>query len=450
MPGADSTRQPGTIGRVWEGLRAASRSDLSRNAMWFTSLSGVERVMAVGQTVLISRAVGITEYGVYGLLFGTIGFVASIVGFQMGLTATVYVSKYRGAEKSKAAAVISVVNRFAWLSAVAFVAVVAPFSGVIAEGLVNSSRYTVAVLLGIIFVGSTILSGVQDGVARGFEIFSAIAKLKIVAAVLVLASIYPVALAFGLNGVLCSILGGLVLKYVVLQRLIRSSRIDAGIPDAGEGVSFRSLIGNFALPSMAVSLLLGVVTWLGMFVLSKQQGGFDEVAIVNAGLQWRGPVLLLATSLGGVAVPAFSRLSGAGDAGGSRRLRRILSLVNFLMAAAVAVLVTAGSGVIMSIYGEGFQAGRIAFCLIVVSTVPMVVANVYVQELVGAARMWRQLWLHCPFLITLSLCFAFLVPRYHALGYGASLLIGSSVLLGQFVIADMLATRRRRSAGMGR
>jgi hypothetical protein len=77
-----------------------------------------------------------------------------------------------------------------------------------------------------------------------------------------------------------------------------------------------------------------------------------------------------------------------------------------------------------------------------------VVANVYLQELVGAARMWRQLWLHGPYVIALSITFFFLVPRYQALGYAASVLIGSVVLLAHVVAADALAAQRER-AGAG-
>ena len=83
------------ISRVWARACSFSGSDFGRNAIWFTGLSAFERVFAVTQTVLIARALGITEYGVYGLLFGTIGFVASVVGLQMGLTATVFVARYR-------------------------------------------------------------------------------------------------------------------------------------------------------------------------------------------------------------------------------------------------------------------------------------------------------------------------------------------------------------------
>lgn len=412
--------------------------------MWLTGLSAFERAMAVAQTVVVSRAFGITEYGIYGLLFGTIGFVASLVGLQMGLTATVYVSKYRDTEKEKAAAVISVVGRFAWLASLVFVAATVPFSQWLAEFLVGTSQYQVAVVIGIVFVAATILSGVQDGVAQGFEMFVGLAKLKIVVTALVLLSMYPVALRFGLNGVMFAILAGVVVKYVVLKRAVTRRRIGAGIPGSGSGVSFRSLIGDFALPSMVVTLLLGFVTWLGMFLLSKQTGGFDHVAIANTGLQWRGPVLLLTASFGGVAVPVFSRLSAAGDAVGSRRLRGNLVMANFTVATIVAFVMVAASGLIMAAYGSGFEQGRLAFCLIVLSTVPLVVAGVYIHELVGSGRMWRQLWLHVPSLAAMSAGFVVLVPKYQAVGYGAALLVGAAVLLIQLVGAQAFHDRTLR------
>lgn len=427
-------------------VSAAGSSQFGRNAIWFTGLSAFERVLAVIQTVLISRALGITEYGVYGLLFGTIGFIASVAGLQMGLTATVFVAKYRVAEKAKAAAIITIVRRFALIIAILVVLVSAPFSETLSELLLGSAWYQVPILLGIIFVGSTILSGVQDGIAQGFEIFGALAKLKIATSALTLALIFPAAKNFGLNGVLCVILSGLFLKYLILELLVNRSRSNHQIPGSGAGVSFVRLVSDFAFPSMVVSLAVGFVTWMGLFLLSKQAAGFDGVAIVNTGLQWRGPVLLLAASLGSVAVPAFSRLEGGSDTAGSRKLRRTLILLNLAVAAIASIVVVAGSGLIMKLYGSGFAQGRLAFCLIVSSTVPTVVANVYMQQLIGAARMWRQFWLQAPYLIVLAGGFIILVPRYHTMGYSISLLIGSMIFLSNVLLMDHLEARRHARA----
>ena len=103
----------------------------------------------------------------------------------------------------------------------------------------------------------------------------------------------------------------------------------------------------------------------------------------------------------------------------------------------------------MQLYGDGFADGRLAFSIIALSTVPTVVANVYLQELVGAARMWRQLWLHGPFIGALGAGFLLLVPRYHALGYSLSLLLGSIVLLGSVLIASRVSERLQVGSGVG-
>jgi O-antigen/teichoic acid export membrane protein len=147
-------------------------------------------------------------------------------------------------------------------------------------------------------------------------------------------------------------------------------------------------------------------------------------------------------------VPAFGRLAGAGNSHGSRRLRRIFSLVNLSISTAASLVIVLLSGLIVSIWFPGEAVGRLAFCLMVVSTIPWVVANVYLQELVGAARMWRQLWLHGPYVIALGVSFFYLVPRYQAVGYAASVLIGSVVLLVHVVTADAFAARHQR-AGAG-
>ena len=436
---------PGLIDRFRLWVAEASRSRFRQNVVWFTGLSGFERAIALVQTALISNALGITEYGVYGLLFGTIGLVASNAGFQMGLTATVFVSRYRETDKAKTAGVIAVVTRFGWVSALLILGAALPFTGRLTEWLVGASHYQPAVLFGIIFVGVSVVSGIQDGVAQGFELFVTMAKIKIVVATLVLAAIYPAARDFGLSGVLFVLLTGAFLKCVLLERAIRRHRAATQIPKRGTDVSITSLVTNFALPSLAVSLLLGYVLWFGLVFMSKPEGGFDAVAIITLATNWRGPVLLLTASLGGVAVPAFGRLAGAGNSEGSRQLRRKLSLVNLGISAAASLVLVALSGLIISIYLPGYVDGRTAFGLMVLSTIPSVVANVYLQELVGAARMWRQLWLHGPYVIALVVSFYVLVPRYQALGYAASVLIGSTVLLLHVVAADWAAARRGRA-----
>ncbi|MEJ5207446.1 MAG: oligosaccharide flippase family protein [Burkholderiaceae bacterium] len=411
--------------RLSSWVRGQLKSEFRRNAAWYTGLTGFQRIAAMVQTILIARALGITEYGVYGLLFGTIGLVASTAGLQMGLTATVFVARYKQDAQAKVAAVISVVSRFGWMVAGAILLLTIPFTENISEYLLQSSSYQLAVLLGAVFVGASIVSGIQNGVAQGLELFGPIAKVNAATALLVLFSIVPAGGHFGLTGVLLVTLGGVVLKFALLNGVIRRKRSDLSVPKRGEGVSFSTLVSSFALPGMLVSLVVGGVTWFGMFILSRQDSGFEGVAVVNAALQWRGPVLLFLSAISAVAIPRFSRLHATGDGQQSHQLRRRLALLNFAIATTVGLAVIAGGGTILGLYGQEFSGGRMAFSLIVLSTIPMVVANVYMQELVGAGRMWRQLWMHGPFLTILFVSLLLLVPMYGAFGYALSTFFGA-------------------------
>src|SRR5689334_25050906 len=53
-----------------------------KNVSIVLTISVIERVGAVLQTIMIARAIGATEYGRYGLLFGAIGLAASVAGMQ--------------------------------------------------------------------------------------------------------------------------------------------------------------------------------------------------------------------------------------------------------------------------------------------------------------------------------------------------------------------------------
>lgn len=420
--------------RMMAAIPAVTASRFARDATLLTAVTAVERLAALLQTVLIARALGIAEYGMYGLLFTTIGFVSAVVGLQMGLTATVLVARYRENEKPKATAVIAHVNRFALLVALVFCAASLPFAGPLSEWLLGAGGYEAAIVLGCLFVGLSLLSGVQDGIAQGFEDFRMVAYTRFICSLLSLLAVYPAALLAGLEGVIGAILLGLALKQFLLQRVIRRHRRAYQLPANGAGVEFSKMVLGFSLPSMLATLTLGGVTWWGSFLLSRQQDGFESVALVNTGLQWRGPVLMLAASLGSVAVPMFSRLTGAQDHVASRDFKRRMLWLNGAIATLMCLVIIVFSELLLNLYGEGFQEGVVVFALLVATTVPMVVANVYMQELVGAGMLWRQLLLHIPMALLMAAGFALLVPRMGGLGYALSTAAASMLFLTCAVI----------------
>ena len=68
------------------------------------------------------------------------------------------------------------------------------------------------------------------------------------------------------------------------------------------------------------------------------------------------------------------------------------------------------------------------------------------QDLVGAARMWRQLWLQLPYAGALAGSFFWLVPRLGPNGYAIGLLGSTCLFFVMVVIADRDLPRRTVSA----
>ena len=426
-----------------------SETALLRNMSWLTLVSGAERMAAVLQTVLVARALGITDYGVYGLIFGTAGLAASVTGLQMGLTATVFVARYRDTEKGKAAYVISFVNRFGIATAFCFLLCTLPFASPIAVWLIGPNGSVPAIIAGCLLAAFSVISGVQDGVIQGFEDFRSVALTRLATTIITLACIYPAGAEFGLLGVMAVVLLGLVVKYLLLTSKLGQHARHYQLPPKGEGLRGRDLMWGFSFPSMLVSLLVGAVGWSGTFILSRQANGFDALAVVNTGLQWRGPIFLLTTAISSVAIPAISRHFQAANHSAIRGLHQKVLLFNGGFALLAAVAMMALSPLILLLYGPGFENGTLVFSIIVASSVPQVIANVYTQQLVAKGHMWHQLFLHVWLLVPLGIGFAYLVPRYHGEGYAIVNLAAWGIFACALAVALRSAPSSPRSSSDG-
>ena len=418
---------PLILRKLYAEIMKIFESIFVQNIAWMTGVSVLERIAALLQTIIIARTLGITEYGVYGLLFGTIGFTASVAGLQMGLTATVFVARYKTTNKAKARRIIQYVNRFALIVSAVLLLSCLPFSRQISIWLLSSGQYEVIIVMGCVFIVGSLLSGVQDGVAQGFEDFKAVAIIKALTSLATLAVIFFVAKKVGLEGVLLVLLGGTLLKYLLLYFVVRRHQADQSFPREGTGVKFSDLVWGFSAPSMLTTLVWGFAAWFGMYMLSKQPAGFDEVAIVNTGIQWRGPLLLISSAISSVAIPKYSRLNSTGDSSLAKSLQSKLLWVNgaaaFLVVAVLAALVQP----ILGLYGDGFIGGKYIFVLIIATAVPQIIAQVYMQKLVGDGQLWLQFWLHLPFAVCLLVGFIFLIPAYAGLGFAATMVTSTLI-----------------------
>jgi O-antigen/teichoic acid export membrane protein len=380
-------------------------------------ISIVERAGAMLQTMILARLLGIADYGVYGLIFGTIGLTASLTGLQMGLTATVFLARFRESDKQKAAFVMDFTNRFGWGVSGLLLACTLPFCRPITSWLVGNATTPVSIALACLLIAFSILSGLQDGVLQGFEDFRSSAVARLATTLTTLALMYPACRYFRLPGVLATSLAALLVKYAILAMVVRRHARENAIPSRGSGMNAAELLWGFSVPAMLTSLFGGVVNWGCTLALSRMKSGFDAVAVINTGMQWRAPIILLTSLVNTVAIPAISRNAYNRDHKAVRALHNWTLLFNGGVALLVSAVVIAAAPFLLLAYGPEFAKGRTIFSLIVASSVPQVVAGIYTQYLVAKGLAWRQFFvMTCGALPMLAGGLLF-IPKYGGLGF---------------------------------
>ncbi len=394
---------------------------------WTLIATGAERGVALVQTFIIARLLGIEVYGRYGLLFVTVGLVSSVAGLQLGLTATVHISRSRISEPSRAAAVVRLCEIVSAAMALGAFGVIWFFPSLFAAALVDDGYSSVLLLAGIMAVAG-VIAGVQDSVLQGFEQFNTLAVIKAATAVVGLALV----LILGRQGDLASVLLALTsasiirLAAVLVMKELRMRRAGA-YADLSAIWAAREVLWSFSLPSVLATLVGGLANWYGLVLVTKLPSGLAEVAILTSGQQWRGMVLFATGVLASVAIPMMARMSHSGDHEGALKIHRLNIAANMIFGVAVVAAVGLASGPILAAYGKGFGGSGLVFWLMVASAVPMSYLNVLLQYLVSQGRMWMQLVQYCVTNAVLLISYQVSIDAWGGLGFATATLVVSIV-----------------------
>lgn len=395
---------------------------------WTVTSSGIERLISVGQTILIARFLGIQEYGRYGFVFGTVGLVASIAGLQLGLMSAVYVARFRTTNPGAAAGVIVFSESLSLVLALIGLAVMLIAPEQAATWLLKDGSYAGVMLPAGLLVLLSVITGVQEGVLQGFEAFKTLAWIRVVVSLFTLGLVVIAGQVGGLKAMLLAIAGGWLLRSLIMLVMQRRLWPVYEIQFSFDALlSQRRLLIDFSMPSMLGTILSGFGSWYGSYLLSRLHNGFHEVAVATVGAQWRNPVMFLTASLATVAIPLISRSSGYShrDVG---RVHRANLWSNLMIAISACLFIAIGSSFILQAYGTGFADRRLAFLLIVISVIPQSHATIFFQYLVGSGQMWRQLIYLCAVSAFFVIGYRIAIPRAGVIGYGAVTLIAWLVI----------------------
>lgn len=370
-----------------------------RGAGWIFGSSMVERAAALVQTILIARAIGADDYGRYALLLSTIALASPIASLQLPYSVISIVSRFAERDPARAGAVMLLADRLTWGLTLAFLALCILWPAGLSSWLLGEGQHGWAVIFSGVILLTSVQAGLSDALLQAKQEFRVLALARSWTAAAAFALLVPVALfAPSLNYVMAAVAAANVLRLLAVAIPAHRHRraLRSGV-DLRAAFAHASVIFAFSIPSGLLSVVQGGAAWLGNYVLSRAPAGFTDLAIINTGVQWRLPVLMVMASLASAILPMLGASIGKQQHGDVQRLQRYNMVVNLGLATLFCAVVIAASPLILALYGDSFRDNNYLFALIVIAVIPTVYCNVHQQLLVARGTMWTQLWLSLPY-----------------------------------------------------
>ncbi len=335
------------------GSDAASgtvRARFLRGAVWSVAGSTVNQGAAFVASLVAARMLGAEGFGELTMVQGSVTTWATVAVLGMNLTATRYLADLaddplRGGRILGLAYLVA--GGFGLCCAVGLLA----GAGWLSARVLGEASLAASLRIGGLLMLVTVIDAVQAGGLAGLEAFRALAWTRLAYGV----AIVPVMVAgvwlAGVEGAVAALTLAGAIRAVggrfMLWRACHARGIRVDVRAAFEEVG---VIWRVSLPSALGGILVGIATWLAQVVFAQQPGGYPDLGVFSAALQWRMVILFLPTALGNVLLP----LVAAQGEESSRRFQVFNQLMPWALVSVMAMPLMAFPEVLAWLYGSRF------------------------------------------------------------------------------------------------
>lgn len=420
-------------------VRSPLAARLAQGTFWSLIATVASRFLALPVSVLLARLLGKETFGQLGIVQSTVMTFIAFAGLGTGPTATKYVAELRDSDPARAGRVLALSAAVAWLvAALTGVALllVAPW---FAEHQLHAPHLTGALRVGTILLVFGATNGAQAGALSGLEAFKAVSQAATATGLVTLPLTLAGALLGGLSGALWGYAAAAIATWIVYHVLLRRELRRAGLALVWDGCfAESSVLLKFSVPALLAGFLVAPVTLYANVLLTRAPGGFGEVGVLNAAMQWRALLLFFPSTFGGVLLPVLTNLQGKGDLAAYRKTMKAGLAVTGAMAGGTAIAVSLAAGPIMASYGPAFRSGRTALVLVACAAVSTALTGVVGLVITSSGRMWLGLLVNAIWALTFVGASTYCV-RWGANGIALAHLVAYAVhLVSTAVVAQRL------------
>jgi len=281
------------------------------------------------------------------------------------------------------------------------------------------------------------------GALSGFEAFKRVAWVNWVGSLAGLPAVVIGAMIAGLEGAVWGMVLQTAIGCALAHRALAAETAKAGVRISWTiNAQGWTVLWRFTLPALISTLLATPAGWLSRAMLLNLDGGYAEMALVNAANQWMNLVQFLPFIMGSVLVPMFASLHAAGRPEELRKLLRYNLLLNAAVTLALGLPLVLLVRPILAWYGPGFGEGATIFNLTMLACVFLALNNLMSRTMQSTGRAWWDLISNALWAAVVLFLSWWLVPRHRGNGLiGAHALAAVALLAWQFGLVHFLLMR---------
>lgn len=376
--------------------------------------------------IVIANLLGRQRFGEYAIVLSTTQVVSSLAGLGMGYTATKYLAEFRSTNKERAGEILgfcsSVAVKTGALTAGAFL-LLAP---IIATNVLHAPELTNVLRLGAGVIFFAALAGYYTGALAGLEEYRILGIAGVMAGGLYLIVCVGAAFSLGLAGAVGGLLVSGMLQCLILHYLFSKARARHELVSTYKGLRReRRIIVKWVVPGLLHSLTALPALWLSQVFLTRQPGGFAELALYSAAYSLTVIVLFLPNVTQMVGMSLINNLRGIGDALEHRRV----FWMNLRFTLMVGVIGACGIGLfgrlLLRAFGPSFTSALPTLLILLAATIPELLTYAANQVIQSNEKGWLAVFaVNLPRDLLILTAAYLLTPKYGAAGLALAYLGG--------------------------
>lgn len=341
----------------------------SFSALFFSFLgAGCSKLCIMAMNVILSRLLGVEVYGQYSTVYSTIQTFVTFSSGGVGASMVRYTAMYRKKDKRACGQIISTLFFVCLILCIVLVSTLYVFSNPISNLVSGEGGLSLYLRISAVVILLVAVSSILQNVLVGFEKFKSSTFIDIICGIASILFVTGFTYFMGIVGALIGLI--LARLFTGILFLITTMRVmrEESIPIT---VRFNEIVKEpifkFTIPSFIAAISVVPITFVANAMLVRN-AGYVDMAIYNVAAQWVA-IIAYITILFTKVKPIYIDLLDKEDIKGFASLVKKMVLLSTLCGSLISFVLICLARPILSIYGDGYQGGRIVYIIMISSAI---------------------------------------------------------------------------------